>query len=50
MEGFFRFAGLSKSYAKTCAVRSVAMHASSPKKLFKYLQVDKISLVDLGNI
>eukprot|EP00596_Hydrurales_sp_CCMP1899_P003839 CAMPEP_0119043738 /NCGR_PEP_ID=MMETSP1177-20130426/25372_1 /TAXON_ID=2985 /ORGANISM="Ochromonas sp, Strain CCMP1899" /LENGTH=452 /DNA_ID=CAMNT_0007012503 /DNA_START=255 /DNA_END=1610 /DNA_ORIENTATION=+ len=48
MEGFFRFAGLSKSYAKTCAVRSVAMHANSPKKLFKYLQVDKISLVDLG--
>ena len=48
MQEFFRFAGLSVKMSRSCAEKAISLTATSPKKLFKYIQTKRMTLADLG--
>lgn len=48
MQEFFRFAGLSVKMSRHCAEEAILVSATSPKKLFKYMQSRRLMLTDLG--
>jgi hypothetical protein len=48
MQDFFRFAGLSVKMSRHCAEEAIIVSATSPKKLFKYMQSRRLILTDLG--
>ena len=48
MQEFFRFAGLSVKMSRSCAEEAISLTATSPKKLYKYIQAKRMTLADLG--
>jgi hypothetical protein len=48
MQDFFRTAGLSIRASRSCAEESILVTATSPKKLYLYIQSKRITLEQLG--
>lgn len=48
MQDFFRTAGLSIRASRSCAEESISVTATSPKKLYLYIQSKRITLEQLG--
>ena len=48
MQDFFRSAGLSIRASRSCAEESISVTATSPKKLYLYIQSKRITLTQLG--
>ena len=48
MQDFFHYAGLSVKLSRKCAEECIAKSACSPKKLYKYIGMKRMTLADLG--
>jgi hypothetical protein len=48
MLDFFQYCGLESLISKNCAEEAIFLNANSPKKLFRYIHLKKVTLSALG--